>query len=598
MFQSFERHTRPENGAPRIAALRAEMTRRGLDGVLVPRTDAWQGEYVAPCDERLAWLTGFSGSAGIAAILADRAALFVDGRYRLQAGEEVDAALIDVHKYEDGALPAWLAAALTGGGRVAFDPWLHGFGEIDRLLGKLRPAGITLTETANLVDAVWTDRPARPAAPVFVHPTERAGREHDAKRADLAAELAGAGQRAAVLTAPESIAWLLNIRGGDIAHTPVAQGFAILHDDARVDLFMAPSKLDEAARAHLGAEVTIRPEAEFEAALAALTGPVRVDRQRAPFRVTRCLGDAGVERAFGADPCLAPRATKTDAEIAGAKEAHLIDAAAMAEFLSGLEATAPGGLTEIDVVTRLEACRRETGQLREIAFDTIAGSGPHGAIVHYRVTRESNRALRDGDLLLIDSGGQYEAGTTDITRTVPVGKVDPALAEIFTRVLRGLIAMSSARWPAGLAGRDLDALARAPLWAAGEDYDHGTGHGVGSYLSVHEGPQRLSRKAEAVLEPGMILSIEPGCYRPGEFGIRIENLAVIEASDPGADARAMRRFRTLTRVPIDRRLILIDRLTGAERAWIDGYHDAVRAALTPRLGPEAAAWLERATRPL
>jgi len=598
MFQSFERRTRPETVAPRLAALRAEMARLGLDAVLIPRADAWQGEYVAPRDERLAWLTGFSGSAGTAAILAAEAALFVDGRYTLQAAAETDTALITPLADKGEALADWLGARLARGQVVEFDPWLHTIAAIERLRAALAPGGIVLHAVESPVDAIWTDRPPPPAAALRIHPPDHAGTGHDEKRAEIARALRAAGQRAVVLTAPDSIAWLLNIRGGDIAHIPVVHAFLILHEDARGALFVDPGKLDGSLRAHLGPAVTTAPMEAFAPALAELTGPVRLDRARTPYQVARLLEEAGITTAFDDDPCVLPRARKNGAEIAGAEEAHLIDGAAVAEFLCWLDATAPGGLTEIDVATRLEECRRTTGRLMDISFDTIAAAGPHGAIVHYRVDRDSNRALAAGELLLVDSGGQYVEGTTDITRTIAVGAPDDALCAGFTRVLKGLIALSSARWPAGLAGRDLDALARAPLWAAGEDYDHGTGHGVGSYLSVHEGPQRIARKGEAALEPGMIVSIEPGLYREGAFGIRIENLALVEADEPGTGGRAMRRLRTLTRAPIDRRLIVPGMLTAAERAWIDAYHAEVRAALTARLAAATAEWLAKVTRPL
>lgn len=601
MFQRFEATTRPADGPPRLADLRRQMAAAGLDGFMVPRADAHQGEYVAPRDERLAWLTGFTGSAGFAVALRDRAGVFIDGRYRVQVRAQVDPAHFTPVPWPETKLAAWLREALPGGGVVGFDPWLHTFEQIDKLLEELAGSGVSLCESDNLIDRIWDDQPGPPLGPVVPYPAALAGEEHAAKRGRIAAELRAAGQKAAVLTLPDSIAWLLNVRGSDIARNPVPHAFAILHDDGRVTLFADPAKCDAALAAHLGAEVTLRPPVAFDAALRSLTGPVRLDKASAPIALAGLLNEAGVEIRWGADPCLLPKARKTPAEIAGTTEAHLRDGAAVVEFLSWLDATVPTArLTEIDVATELEVCRRATNALRDISFDTIAGSGPNGAIVHYRVTRDTNRDLAPGDLLLIDSGGQYIDGTTDITRTVAIGDVGHEEKLCFTRVLQGMIAISRARWPRGLSGRDLEALARYPLWLAGQDYDHGTGHGVGAYLSVHEGPQRLSRTSEVALEPGMILSNEPGYYREGAFGIRIENLIVVQEAPalPGGDDRAMLCFGTLTYVPIDRRLILADMLSAEERAWLDAYHAQVRDRIAPRVSEAARVWLGRATAPL
>ncbi|MGB8624253.1 MAG: aminopeptidase P family N-terminal domain-containing protein, partial [Paracoccaceae bacterium] len=455
MYQSFDAPTHPEQGPPRLAALRAEMARAGFDGFLVPRADAHQGEYVARRDERLAWLTGFTGSAGFAAALRDRAGVFVDGRYRVQVKDQVATDYFTPVPWPETKLADWLRAALPQGGVIAFDPWLHTFEQIDTLVAGLEGSGITLSETDNLVDRIWDDQPGPPAGRITPYPEEMAGEDHDSKRNRIAEALRTARQTAVVLTLPDSIAWLLNIRGSDIAHNPVPHAFALLHDDARVTLFAASSKCDATLAAHLGDAVTLRPPEAFDAALRSLQGTVRVDRATAPFWVTGQLSEAGVEMAWGEDPCILPKARKTAAEIAGAQEAHLRDGAAIVEFLAWLDATLPGSrLTEIDVVTELECSRRETNRLRDISFDTIAGSGPNGAVVHYRVTRGTNREIRAGDLLLIDSGGQYQDGTTDITRTVPVGEVGTEEKTCFTRVLKGMIAMSRARWPRGLAGRD------------------------------------------------------------------------------------------------------------------------------------------------
>ena len=602
MFQTFETTARPGQGPARLASLRGVLAEAGIDGFIVPRADAHQGEYVAPHDERLQWLTGFTGSAGFCIVLPQVAGVFIDGRYRTQVKGQVDLAHFTPVPWPDVKPGPWLRQMLPDGGRVGFDPWLHTAKEVAEIGAALEGSGIALMPERNLIDLVWHDQPAPPAGPVEVHPDGLAGETSTAKRARLAAGLAAAGQQAAVITLPDSIAWLLNIRGSDVARNPVVHAFAILHANGHLTLFIAPEKLSDAVRAHLGPDVTLRPVSAFAPALRSLHGPVRVDRATAPLQVSRELEEAQVAVVWGEDPCLLPKARKNATEIAGTAEAHLRDGAAMVEFLAWLDAETPkGGLTEIGVVTALEGFRRATNALREISFETICGSGPNGAIMHYRVTKDSDRALRDGEIVVIDSGGQYVDGTTDITRTVAIGAVAPEARACFTRVLQGMIAISRLRWPVGLAGRDLDALARYPLWLAGQDFNHGTGHGVGVYLSVHEGPQRLSRLSEVPLEPGMILSNEPGYYREGAFGIRIENLVVVQDAPalPGGDAeRRMLDFRTLTFVPIDRRLIDAEVLSAGERDWLNAYHAEVRAKIGPRVSDGAREWLLSATEPL
>jgi Xaa-Pro aminopeptidase len=596
MFQTFEVTARPEQGPPRLARLRAAMAEAGLDGFLVPRADAHQGEYVADHDARLAWLTGFTGSAGFCAALGTVAGVFVDGRYRTQVKAQVADVFTPVPWPETG-LAEWLRDQLPSGGRVGFDPWLHTVAEVEGWTRALEGSGIEMVQSANLVDAIWEDQPAPPMRPVKPHPIEFAGETAESKCTRLAEVLRKAGHRAAVLTQPDSIMWLLNIRGSDIPRNPVAHGFAVLHDDGRVDLFIAAVKLDGLAD-HLGPAVTVCLPESLLPALAALAGPVRYDRSTAPQKLADALGAAGVA---GNDPCALPKATKTAAEIAGSAAAHLRDGAAMVELLAWLDAQAPGSLRETQVVSRLEACRRKDNALQDISFDTIAGTGPNGAIMHYRVSEETDSVLADGHLLVLDSGGQYLDGTTDITRTIAIGTPGEDERAAFTRVLQGMIAMSRLRWPRGLAGRDIEAIGRMPLWLAGQDFNHGLGHGVGAYLSVHEGPQRLSRMSTVPLEPGMILSNEPGYYREGAFGIRIENLLVAQAAPalPGGDPeREMLCWRTLTFVPIDRRLILRDRLTTDERAWLDAYHREVREKIGPRLGKAANVWLDAATAPI
>lgn len=596
MFQTFEVTARPEQGPPRLARLREALREAGLDGFLVPRADAYQGEYVADHDARLAWLTGFTGSAGFCAALLDVAGVFIDGRYRTQVKTQVADVYTPV-PWPDRGLADWLKEQLPDGGRVGFDSWLHTVAEVTRWTEALSGSGIEMVQCANLVDAIWEDQPEPPSNPVKAHPLEFAGQSAVEKCAALAEELRKAGHRSAVLTQPDSIMWLLNIRGSDIPRNPVAQGFAVLHDDGRVDLFMDPAKLT-GVRDHLGAAVTVQAPDRFLDALAALTGPVRLDKASAPQTLADVLGAAAT---FDDDPCALPKARKNTAEIEGSAAAHLRDGAAVVELLCWLDSQPPGSVTETEVVTRLETCRRKDNALQDISFETIAGTGPNGAIMHYRVSEDTDRRLEDGHLLVLDSGGQYLDGTTDITRTVAIGQVGQDERMAFTRVLQGMIAMSRLRWPKGLAGRDIEAIGRMPLWLAGQDFNHGLGHGVGAYLSVHEGPQRLSRLSTVPLEPGMILSNEPGYYREGAFGIRIENLLVVqEAPDlPGGDDdRAMLCWRTLTFVPIDRRLIETSLLSNEERQWLNAYHAEVREKIGPRLGKAANVWLDAATAPI
>ncbi|MCA3558579.1 MAG: aminopeptidase P family protein [Rhodobacter sp.] len=600
MFQTFETTSNPAAGAARLAMLRAELARRGLDGFLIPRADAYQGEYVAPRDERLQWLTGFTGSAGFCVVLPDVAGVFIDGRYRTQVKSQVDLARFTPVNWPETWPGDWIAGHLDRG-TIGFDPWLHSEDEIARLK-ETAGSGITLLPVdGNPVDAIWQDQPGPPQGLAFAHPVALAGESGAAKRARLAAVLRAEGQHAAVLTLPDSLCWLLNIRGADVPRNPVLHGYGILHDDARVSLFADPAKFDAATRAHLGPEVALAPPDAFPAALDALTGPVRLDRSFAPVALRQRLEAAGIAIVWGDDPCRLPKACKTEAEIAATRGAHLRDGAAMVEFLCWLDTEAPKArLTEIDVVRALEGFRRATNALHDISFDTICGAGPHGAVIHYRVTEGTNRRLGRDELLLVDSGGQYVDGTTDITRTIALGDPGDQARMAFTRVLQGMIAISRARFPRGLAGRDLDPLARAALWLAGQDYDHGTGHGVGAFLSVHEGPQRISRLSEVPLEPGMILSNEPGYYREGQFGIRIENLIVVQAAPdlPGGDDRRQYCFETLTFVPIDRRLIDVAMLSPGERTWLNAYHAETLAKLSPRLSAGARAWLEQAAAPL
>jgi len=594
MFQTFEATSTPEQGPPRLQALREVMAARGVDAFLVPRADAHQGEYVAPRDARLEWLSGFTGSAGFCAVLRDRAGVFIDGRYRLQVQAQVADVFTPV-PWPEIRLSAWLNENCTDGAVVAFDPWLHTAAEVVDLRKKC--PRLRFVPGVNLVDLIWEDQPAPPSGAFMVQALEHAGESHAEKRARLAEAL---DAKAAVLTLPDSIAWLLNIRGSDIARNPVPHAFAILHDTGAVDLFASESKTAAVAD-HLGHDVTIHAPSAFTGALAALSGRVLVDERSCPDIVMTALIEAGCDIIRGTDPCVLPKACKNPVEIAGAQAAQLRDGAAMVRFLAWLDKTAPqGGLTEIDVVRALEGFRRDTNALRDISFETICGAGPNGAIVHYRVTEKTNRPVQQGELLLVDSGGQYVDGTTDITRTIAIGPPGDEERRCYTRVLQGMIAISRLRFPKGVGGQHLDALARAPLWLAGQDYDHGTGHGVGSYLSVHEGPQGISRRSEVVLEAGMILSNEPGYYREGAFGIRIENLIVVTKAEPvpGGDARDMHAFQTLTHVPLDRRLIDTGLLSQQERDWIDRYHADTLSVLAPRLDQATTDWLAQACAPL
>ncbi|KZD11923.1 aminopeptidase P family protein [Oceanibaculum pacificum] len=591
--------------AARLAALRAELKRRGVDGFIVPRADEHQGEYVPARAERLNWLTGFTGSAGQAVALLEKAAIFIDGRYTLQVETQVDGALYERRHLIDQPASEWVAENLPEGAVLAYDPWLHTANEVERLKKAVaRAKGRLAALDSNPLDAVWADQPPPPITPAVPHDLAYAGEESADKRNRIAENLRKAGQDAAVLTLPESIAWLLNIRGTDVPHTPLPLSFAILHADGAVALFIEPAKLSDATRAHLGNAVSLGAPADFVPALEALGRQgksVRVDPGSAPVLVLERLEAAGAKVARGEDPCLLPKACKNDVELAGSRAAHLRDGAAVTRFLAWLAREAASGrISEMEAADRLEAFRAETGVLRDLSFDTISGSGPNGAIVHYRVTEASNRLLQPGELFLVDSGAQYLDGTTDITRTVAIGEPTAEMRDRFTRVLKGHIAIATARFPKGTSGSQLDVLARLPLWRAGLDFDHGTGHGVGSYLSVHEGPQRISRVANNVaLQAGMIVSNEPGYYKTGAYGIRIENLVAVTPAEalPGGE-RPMLGFETLTLAPLDRALVDTALLDEAERAWLNAYHARVRVAVTPLLDPETAAWLETATQPV
>lgn len=588
-------------GPERLQALRAELRRQGLAGFIVPRADEHQGEYVPRRAQRLAWLTGFTGSAGLAVVLADKAAVFVDGRYTLQVRQEVDEALFAPVHMADCSHTRWLGDNLRPGDRLGFDPWLHTADQVEALARAAERAGAELVPCAvNPLDAAWADQPGPPLAPVLPHGLDFAGRASASKRDDVAATLAAGRLDAAVLTDPASIAWLLNIRGGDVGYTPLPLGFAILHADARVDLFMDPGKLSAGLAGHLGPDVLVAGPEAFAAALDGLAGRrVRVDPAAAAFAVFDRLERAGAKVERGADPCALPKACKNEVELAGIRAAHRRDGVALVRFLAWLEVQ--HGLDELAAADALEAFRAEGAHFRGLSFPTIAGSGPHGAIVHYRSTGKSNRVLRPGELFLLDSGAQYLDGTTDVTRTIAIGEPGAEERERFTLVLKGHIALARAIFPLGTSGSQLDVLARRFLWERGLDYDHGTGHGVGAYLSVHEGPQRVSKvgTGAVALRPGMVLSNEPGYYKAGHYGIRIENLVAVTAVDaPEGAERELLGFETLTLAPFDRRLIAPALLDGPERAWVDSYHARILAELGPLLDAGARSWLQAATQPL
>jgi Xaa-Pro aminopeptidase len=593
----------------RLDMLRKELARRGLDGFVIPISDEHMSEYVGDYAKRLAWLTGFGGSAGTAVVLKDKAAIFVDGRYTVQVREQVDEKLFEYQSVPQTSPAEWLAANAPEGAKVGFDPWLHSKGWADAAAKALAGRhGELIAVDENPVDAVWADRPAPSPAPAVVQSDEFAGRASADKRAEVADWLKREHYDAAVISALDSIAWLLNIRGADVDRTPVALSFVIVHDDGTADLFIAPEKVTPDLAQHLGNAVTIRTRADFESALGALAGKrVAVDPNFGVAAIFNALDRAGAKAVAVRDPTILPKAVKNPREQQGQRDAQARDGAAEVKFLRWLENEAPkGGETELSAAARLQGFREATGLLRDLSFDTISAAGPHAAIPHYRVDEESNLPITPGSIYLVDSGAQYADGTTDITRTVWVGPGEPSAEhkDRFTRVLKGHIALATQTFPQGTIGAQLDTLARQFLWQAGVDYAHGTGHGVGSFLAVHEGPQRIAKPrggqagTDQELMAGMILSNEPGYYKPGEFGIRIENLVLVEKREiPGMEGDWL-GFETLTLVPIDKKLVDRDMLGEAEIEWWNAYHARVREVLAPQLEGEDLAWLEHACEPL
>jgi Xaa-Pro aminopeptidase len=603
-FQSFENSGDRGASAPRVAALRAELARRGLDGFVVPRADRFQNEYVPPCAERLAWLTGFTGSAGLAIVLADRAVLFVDGRYQVQVREEVDGAIFSVEHLVEHPPHEWIEANLRAGARLGYSPWLHTIDGAERLVKACAAAGASLVPAAdNPIDAIWTDRPPPPCGAVVLHDLRYAGESAQEKLARVRGAIEKASADALVVSDPHAVSWLFNIRGSDVPHTPVVLAFALVPREGRPALYVDGGKLGDDVRHRLEELADVRASGAFEHGLAALGSErrkVRLDPSASPEAIARLLAESGGTILRGGDPIAPMKAVKNAAEIAGAQAAQLRDGAAVTRFLAWFDREAPAGrLTEIDAVEALESFRRDTGLLKDVSFPTIAGAGANGAVVHYRVTRRSNRSIAPGELFLIDSGAQYEDGTTDITRTIAVGAPGADMRGNFSRVLKGHIAIAGAVFPEGSTGAQLDSFARQFLWRAGLDFDHGTGHGVGSYLSVHEGPARISKLGSAALKRGMILSNEPGYYRTGAYGIRIENLVLVVEAPPVAGAeKPLNAFETLTLAPIDTRLVEPAMMTADEIAWLDAYHARVREALAPVVDAPTREWLIKATAPI
>ncbi|RWB77847.1 MAG: aminopeptidase P family protein [Mesorhizobium sp.] len=608
MFQTFDSAGDPAVGKPRVALLRQWLADNGLDGFIVPRADEHQGEYVADRSARLKWLTGFSGSAGVAIILRDRAFIFVDGRYTLQVRNEVDLSIFTVESLIDNPPASWIKDNLGKGARLAFDPWLHTIGEVRALKASAEQSGATLVPLdRNPIDIIWKDQPEPPRAPVELQELNFAGEFAKDKLVRLASAIQKDGATHAVLTDPSSIAWSFNIRGGDVPHTPLALGFAILAADGKHQLFMDQRKFPRQVAAYLTQLADLHDPDEFEAAIVELAkngARIALDPVLAAEKLRMLTEDNGGTVVLAADPARIPRATKNQAEIAGSRAAHRRDGAAIAKLLCWLDRQKPGTLDEIAVVTKLEEVRRLTGEenqmpLRDVSFDTISGAGPNGAIMHYRVSRATSRKLESGELFLLDSGGQYQDGTTDITRTVSIGEPTQEMRERFTLVLKGMIGISTLRFPAGTRGSEIDAVARVALWKHGCDFAHGTGHGVGSYLAVHEGPQRIARTGTEKLLAGMMVSNEPGYYKEGAYGIRIENLILVTPAEQiGGGDIPMHGFETLTLAPIDKRLIRTDLLTRDELQWLDQYHAWVLAEIGPMVDGETLAWLEKATAPL
>lgn len=596
MFQNFNATTQPDTAALRLKALRQQMQKNGFSGFLIPRADLHQGEYVAPCDQRLTWLTSFTGSAGFCAALLNTAGIFIDGRYSLQVRNQVDLNIFTPIKLLEVKLGNWLIDNLPNGGKIAYDPWLYTKNQITQIEDKIKNSNIELVQSSNLIDQIWHDRPAPPIGLMYPHSLRFSGISHAKKRDQIVQILKENKQTATILTQPDSIAWLLNTRGSDLAQIPITFALAVLYDTGKLSLFIAPEKVNHTLKNHLRDDIQIHAITSFSNYIAKMRGVIRIDQYQAPIAIYDILKKSKAKLVFDTDPTSLPKACKNTTEISGAKAAHQRDAIAVCEFLAWVDSLGSNpNISEIDIVKKLETFRRNSQKMQNISFDTISGSGPNGAIVHYRVTKESNRQIQTGDILLVDSGAQYQDGTTDITRTLAIGTPTPEAKQAFTLVLKGMIAISQLRFPVGIAGCDIDVLARSALWSYGLDFSHGTGHGVGSFLSVHEGPQGISRHSKTPLMPGMIISNEPGYYKEGSFGIRIENLIYVKKAPriKESDTCDMLCFETLTLAPIDRNLIDLSLLTASEIIWINSYHMRILNHIAQDCSPLAQEYLKR-----
>lgn len=586
----------------RLVRVRKKLQEQGLTGLIIPITNAFQGEYSPDADKRLQWLTGFTGSNGMAIVLQDKAAFWTDGRYTLQAQQEVDGDAYERLDFAQAPAHKWLQENTEAGQVIAYDPWLHTKKQLTAFVKAAKEAGFALKAADSLLDPLWTDRPAAPQAPLSVQPRAFAGRSAEDKRQEIADVLKQKHATAVVLSAGDSICWLLNVRGGDLPYTPFALAFAILHQDTTVDLFIDPQKISPSVQSHLGEGVRVKALAQLETSLQALAEKrVLIDPARVASWFFDKLEALNADIMETEDPCQLPKATKNETELEGARQAHIRDGVAVTKFLCWFDKHAPAGTeTEQSAAAQLLAYRKEQDHFQEPSFETISGYGPNGAIIHYRVSDESNLPIKTGSLYLVDSGGQYLDGTTDITRTLPVGAPTEEQSRHFTLVLKGMIQLTLAQFPKGTAGGQLDVLARHALWQAGLDYAHGTGHGIGSYLSVHEGPQGISHRSHgAKLAPGILLSNEPGYYKEGSYGIRIENvIVVVEKPEASTDDKPFYGFETLTLAPIDKRLIQKELLTEQEQQWLNAYHKRVRDTLSDFLDETTQAWLSEATSPL
>ena len=593
-FQSFEDSSDREETPFRLSMVQAELKKNSLSGYLVPRSDIHQGEYVSACDERLSWLTGFTGSAGICIVGNDRAGVFVDGRYSIQAKKQTKSPF-EVIQWNKKSFLQWIEKNIVKG-EIGFDPWLHSHKEIVALSEAFADTDIGFVPSDNLIDKVWLTRPLKVSKETMSYPVKFAGLSAKDKCKQIAENIKLKEADSAVITLPDSIAWLLNLRGNDVIHNPIFHAFLIINDKGKIKLFCENENISDSISG-LESFVKVSSVKSFKTALTKLNGSVLVDETTVSFAAVKILQSNGCKLIMGEDPIILPKACKNHVELKHVRMCHKRDAVHMCEFLSWVDSQSENEFDEIDAVIELENIRRKDENLKEISFDTIAASGPNAALPHYRVNYSSNRIIKKGDVLLVDSGGQYLDGTTDITRTIAIGVQSKEVKNAFTRVLKGLIAISKLKFPSGTSGRDIDAFARAPLWQIGQDYAHGTGHGVGHYLSVHEGPQRISKFSDVEFKEGMIVSNEPGFYKEGKFGIRIENLILVKNSELKAD-NSFLEFETLTFVPIDRRLISMSLLDNYELEWINNYHSQCWRRAKDLVTAPTKAWLKTMTRPL